>query len=203
MNSETITSPAPPTDSESAATDKQEAPIVGFVRGLKERDDKGSLAVLRGALSNSQDRQMRAYRLLAPFGGIPSQGQDQHHAEVVRIVAGLMTLPKLGIRAMGKDLGYSCRKLLAAEERKSLTKAAPPGPVARRMQHLLAASRDEVCDRVCALVRRIANEDGNIDFTCLYRDLCRWNPRTKANWAGSFWGAAEEDEDDNKGGDEA
>lgn len=205
MNSDTITTPIaeglPP--GENASASASEPGIVSFVRGLKERDDRGALAVLRGALSSSEDRQIRSYRLLAPFGGIPSgDAKQQHNAHVLRVIAGLMTLPNMHIQATGKNFGHSCRKLLQDDERKSLAKPEQPGPVSRRVQHLLAATRDEVLDRVCALARRIANEEGNIDFGRLYDDLrdYRWGTSTKANWAASFWGAGAVEEDANEGG---
>ena len=61
------------------------------------------------------------------------------------------------------------------------------------MQHLLAASRDEVCARVSAIARRLANADGNVDFDRLYRDLDAWGQASKARWAASFWGGGDED----------
>lgn len=203
MNSEpTHVSPEPASTDKPADRWNAGAGVVGFVRRLKESDaHRGALAVLRGALSTSDERRVRAYRLLAPFGGIP--GKDAPHADVVRTVAGLMTLPNMRAKATEKNFGASCLKLLSKEERNALTKPEAPGPVARRVLHLLAASRDEVCDRVCAIARRIANKDGNIDFTVLYHDLCNWGPRTKAKWAGSFWGAAAVLEADDEEGDKA
>lgn len=176
--------------------------LIQFVRGLKDRDDRGRLATLRGALSSSEERQIRAYPLLAPFDGIPKGNDNQrHNANLVRIIAGLMTLPNMHAERTGRNFGHSCRLLLDKEERKSLGKPEQPGPVGRRVMHLLAATREEVLDRVCSLARRIANAEGNIDFAMLYEDLrdWRWEGSTKAKWAASFWGA-EIEEDENQGG---
>jgi CRISPR type I-E-associated protein CasB/Cse2 len=175
----------------SPPADSKPIGLVAFVRELVARDDRGSLALIRSGLSTSETHQARTWRILAPFGGIPEG--NGHRAEVVRTVAGLMSLPKLGTAATGKDFGHSCRRLLSDDERKSLHKADQPGPVSRRMQHLLAASRDEVCGRVSAIARRLANEDGNVDFDRLYRDLDNWGQAAKARWAASFWGGVDEE----------
>lgn len=171
--------------------DPKPGALVAFVRELIARDDRGSLALIRSGLSASDQRQTRAWRILAPFGGIPEG--NGHRAEVVRTVAGLMSLPKLGAAATGKDFGYSCRRLLSDDERRSLHNADQPGPISRRMQHLLAASRDEVFARVSAMARRLANEDGNVDFDLLYRDLDHWQQAAKARWAASFWTGSDEE----------
>jgi len=165
--------------------------LLTFVQGLKSRDDRGTLALLRGALTDSTERQMRAWRVLARFGGIPAE--DPQKAEVVRTVAGLLSLSGLRHVSGGKTFGDACRKLLGDDERKSLHKPDQPGPVARRVQHLLAATRSEVCDRVRQLGRRLDHSDAALDFNRLHADLMRWSDRTKAQWAADFWGATEED----------
>src|SRR3982750_42271 len=92
--------------------------VLSFVQKLKDDDDRGTLALLRGALTDSAERQMRAWRVLARFGGIPTD--DPHVAEVVRTVAGLLALPGLRHAPDGKSFGYACRELLGDEERRSL-----------------------------------------------------------------------------------
>ena len=165
-----------------------EPAVLDFVSGLKARDDRGTLALLRGALSDSEEKQIRAWRVLARFGGIPQE--DPHKAEVVRTVAGLMAMPKLSDARSGKTFGHACLRLVGAEEWKSLHKADQPGPVARRVQHLLAASRSEVCQRVRQLGRRLDKDEGtSLDFAQLYDDLLYWGAKVKARWALAFWGA--------------
>ncbi len=176
------------------------SPVIDFVSGLKKGDDRGTLALLRGALGDSEERQIRAWRVLARFGGIP--GEDLHKAEVVRTVAGLMSLPRLSDSRSGQSFGHACLRLVGAEERKSLHKAEQPGPIARRIQQLLAASRGEVCGKVRQIGRRLGKDDGcSLDFSQLYSDLLFWNPRTKARWALAFWGAEAEDAEEGTGKD--
>ena len=177
-----------------------ELALVGFVQRLKPTDDKdhtedrGTLALLRGALADSPERQMRAWRVLARFGGIPAEG-DFHRAEVVRIVAGLLAMNGLRHAPGGGSFGAACLRLLGDDERKSLHKPEQPGPVGQRMQNLLAASRDEICERVRQLGRRLERVKGGValDFNRLHEDLRFWSDRTKAKWASDFWGANEEE----------
>lgn len=175
----------------SATAETNDLALVTFVLALKRDDDRGTLALLRGALTDSGERQIRAWRVLARFGGIPSD--DPHRAEVVRTVAGLLALPSLRHAPDAGSFGAACRKLLGDEERKSLHKAEQPGPVSRRMQHLLAATRGEACERVRQLGRRLDLAGATLDFNRLYSDLLRWSDYPKSKWAADFWGASEEE----------
>ncbi len=174
-----------------ATTETKDRALLTFVQQLKADDNRGTLALLHGALTDSAERQMRAWRVLARFGGIPTD--DPHTAEVVRTVAGLLALPGLRHASGGKSFGHACHALLSAEEIKSLHKPEQPGPVSRRVQHLLAATRSEVCDRVRQLGRRLDRADVALDFKRLYSDLIFWSDRSKAQWAADFWGATEEE----------
>lgn len=176
----------------SVAKEPKDLALVSFILARKRDDDRATLALLRGALSDSGERQIRAWRVLARFGGIPSD--DPHRAEVVRTVAGLLALPGLRHAPAAGSFGQACRRLLGDEERKSLDKAAQPGPVSRRMQYLLAASRREVCDRARPLGRRLDLVGATLDFNQLYSDLLRWSDHPKSRWAADFWGAVEEEE---------
>ncbi len=183
--------------------------LVDFVRKLKgDRDhdipeDRGTLALLRGALTDSTERRMRTWRILARFGGIPVN--EEYKPKVVRTVAGLMSMPHLHHADCGKSFGGNCVELLGDEELKSLHKAEQTGPVARRVQHLLSSTREEVCSRVSQLGRRLdsVSRKGNnthaLNFIRLYSDLIYWSEdvKVKARWAADFWGAAEEDESAN------
>lgn len=171
---------------------KPDHALITFLLKLKEDDDRGALAMLRGALSSLPERQRRAWRVLARFGGIPAD--DSHKAEAVRTVAGLLAHPKMQHKRDDKSFGKTCAALLGDDERKSLWKADQPGPVSRRVQHLLAASREEICDRVCLLGRRLAVEGASLDFSRLFDDLQFWGDKVKARWAADFWGADTRDE---------
>jgi CRISPR system Cascade subunit CasB len=67
-----------------------------------------------------------------------------------------------------------------------------PGPVAKRMQHLLAAESWEVCDRVIRLVLRAKTQGLAVEYEQLERDLYNWDKSTmrdkiRAEWAKQFY----------------
>lgn len=186
MNASTEIIPAQPPGQ------KPDHALIAFLLELKANDDRGTLAMLRGALSSLPERQRRAWRVLARFGVIPAD--DSHEAETVRTVAGLFAHAKMQHQRNERSFGKACTELLGDDEQKSLWKADQPGPVSRRVQHLLAASREEVCDRVCLLGRRLAVEGASLDFSRLLNDLRFWNDKVKARWAADFWGADARDE---------
>lgn len=163
--------------------------LIGFLNDLKISDHRGPLATLRAALSSSEKQRMPAWRILARFGGIPSSEEagSRHHADVVRLTAGLFTLPNLYHSYEAGNFGASCRTLLTEEERKSFSKPEIIGPVSQRVQHLLAADRREVGDRVLRLARRMSQNETKLNFVALYQDLNFWGSHTKAKWAGAFW----------------
>ena len=161
----------------------------------KKNEDRGTLALLRGGLCDSEGRRMRVWRVLARF--IPAD--DPHEADVVRNMAGLLALQYLHHEANEKSFGHACRWLLGDEELKSLSKPEQIGPVGRRVEHLLSATREEICDRVSRLGRRLdsAHKNRSLDFIQLYTDLYYWQDhgeaKTKARWAAGFWGASDDD----------
>jgi CRISPR type I-E-associated protein CasB/Cse2 len=181
---------------EATAPPERKAPaLINYFCQLRERDDRGTLALLRGALADSEQKQVAAWRVLARFGGIP--GEDRHQAEVVRVVAGLMTLPRLRHYPGGKNFGEAIRRLCGDDERKTLTKPEEgPGPVGRRFEQLLAADRNEICERLRPLAMRLDETEGGLDFARLYTDLIFWGDKVKARWALSFWGAELDEAED-------
>jgi len=182
-------------------SDQQACELIDFVAKLKDNSERGDLAKLRGALADSTVRQMPAWPILARFGGIPTE--NQHKPEVVRTVAGLLAMSGFKHAKGAKNFGFACRRLLADDERKSLYKPEQTGPVARRVQHLLTATREEICPRVCQLARRIENEGATIDFEQLYTDLLYWSDKVKARWAQQFWGGPEQEETQQQSNPEA
>lgn len=157
-------------------------PLLAFLRG--HRDDRGAMASLRCALV--EDKRHRAWPLLARFQGI---GSDPR-ALAVQLVAGLYAShPE---EAENGDLGSTCRALLSDDERQRIDSKSEPGPVSRRMQHLLAAEGDEVFPRVLRLVLRAKAESVPVNYDRLLEDLMQWRHDPNAvrvRWARSFWAA--------------
>jgi len=65
------------------------------------------------------------------------------------------------------------------------------GPVARRLQYLLASEREEICDRVVRMVFRMKAQDIAVNYDELYEGLLFWGDRIRNRWAGSFWNVPE------------
>lgn len=155
----------------------------GLLDFLRARaNDRGLLADLRCALVES--KRHRAWPVLAAFSGVG----DDWKALCVQTVAGLYAMhPKE--TAQG-DFGTTCRALLSDDERQNLHDAREVGPLSRRFQHLLAAEREEVFERVTRLVMRAKTEEAPVNYERLYDDLMKWqyNPESvRVRWAKSFW----------------
>lgn len=155
----------------------------GLLNFLRARsNDRGLLADLRCALVES--KRHRAWPALAAFGGVG----DDWKARCVQTVAGLYALhPK---EAREGNFGTSCRALIGDDERLKLDESREVGPLARRFQHLLAADREEVFDRVIRLVMRAKSAEVPVNYQCLYDDLAKWqyNPEiVRVQWAKQFW----------------
>ena len=163
--------------------------IIEYINDLKQKDNRGALAKLRNALADSQQRQMPAWHILARFGGLQS---DNHKAEVIRTVAGLLALPNITHNENTGNFGKACTSMLSPEERKSLYNTSTLGPVTRRFQQLLTSNRDEICSRVNSIGRRLNSSKTEIDIIKLYSDLTYWSDKTKTQWASDFWSIPEQ-----------
>jgi len=161
--------------------------LIDYLRKLKERDNRGALADLRCALVES--RRHRAWPLIASFGGIG----DDYSAQVVQTISGLFAHHSL-TTDMG-NLGDTCRALMSEDERAEYLQERKVGPMTRRFQHVLAASRDEVCGRASRLVLFAKSKEVRVNYDQLYSDLLYWSDAVRVRWAKSFWQAAEKTED--------
>ncbi len=161
--------------------------LCNYLKELKKRDNRGALANLRCALSES--RKYRAWPLLAPFGGIG----EGHSAQVVQTIAGMFAHHPL--MTDNGNLGDTCRSLMSEAEREEYLKERKAGPMTRRFQRILAASPDEVCDRVARLVLFAKSKEKPVNYAQLENDLRKWSDFIRVEWAKSFWQAEEKEED--------
>lgn len=155
-------------------------PLLEFLR--QRRSDRGAMASLRCALVDG--KRHRAWPLLAQFRGI---GVDPG-ALTVQLVAGLYASHP--DECHEGDLGSTCRAFLSEEERHELESSGKPGPVSRRVQHLVAAEGEEVLQRVLRLVLRAKAENVPVNYGQLLEDLNRWwlnSEVVRTRWARSFW----------------
>ena len=156
-------------------------------RSLKERDNRGAFADLRCALVES--RKHRAWPLLASFGGIG----EKHPELVIQTIAGLFANHPLST-ATG-NMGDTCRSLMSDDERDGYLQERKIGPMTRRFQHLLAASRDEVCERTIRLVLYARSKEVAVNYGQLQDDLRYWSDNIRIRWAKSFWQIEEKEEE--------
>jgi CRISPR system Cascade subunit CasB len=145
------------------------ATLLAYLRRLKE--DRGAMADLRCALSPA--RLPRAWPLLARVGGV---GNSR-----IETVAGLFAYHPDDIHT--GNLGTTCRQIY---ERKSSFDG--------RFRRLLGCDRDEICDRLRAVILAAKDEGISVNYEELFADLCYWGDNVKARWAIEYWGATEEEE---------
>lgn len=150
-------------------------------RLLAVKDDRGLMANLRCALI--ADKRHRAWPVLNRLGI-----NIDHDVDV--FVAGLFaTHPEVTDKG---NFGNLCKLI-------ELRRDAPKGkdskltPTERRFQHALAASRDEIMDRVLRLVLMAKSEGLPVNYAQLQSDLRFWNERAKGSWASAFWNATAEE----------
>lgn len=153
--------------------------LLDYLKTLKERDNRGAFADLRCALVAS--RKHRAWPLLASFGGIG----EEHPAKVVQTIAGLFAYHSETTES--GNLGDTCRNLMSEDERTEYLQERIVGPITRRFQHLLASSREEVCERVARLVLYAKSKDVQVNYSQLENDLFYWSDAVRIRWAKSFW----------------
>lgn len=144
-------------------------------RLLASKDDCGLMANLRCALIAG--KRHRAWPALSRLGVKIDNDVDV-------FVAGMFaTHPEV---ADSGNIGNLC-KLIELRRDASGSKDAKLTPTERRFQHALAASRDEVLDRVLRLVLLAKAEGLSVNYSQLRHDLKRWDDRVKTAWASAFW----------------
>lgn len=162
---------------------------------LRNAGNKRVMATLRRALVESTE--LRAWPLLASLGGIG----DSQRARAVRTVAGLFAAHPLA--GDTGNMGTVCRMLCEDgekpwENQDERGESLPPGPMGRRFLHLLNADRDEICGRVCRLVRYAGSRGVPVNYAALEKDLAEW-PKAREAWAVAFWAPAAEDSGEDGG----
>lgn len=149
-----------------------------------QKDNRGVMAQLRCGLTPGKEH--RAWPVLARFGGI-----EGHRGAAVRAVAGLYASHPDEC-AVG-NMGTVCLRLCSDAETPWVDPS--PGPMAMRLQYLLASESDEVCMRAARLVLRCKNKGISVNYCQLFTDLLQWEKhhqrqRVREAWAQEFWAPA-------------
>lgn len=151
----------------------------------KCQDDRGMMANLRCILVDNKKH--RAWPVLNRLG-------VEIDKEIPAFVAGLFATYPEGDSSSISNFGETCKRIEKARgeetsdfsndessRKKNLT------PTERRFQHLLAASRSEVPDRVKRMVLMAKSQGVAVNYEKLLHDLQYWGDRTRTEWAASFW----------------
>ncbi len=153
---------------------KQRPPIEPASRFIKYlgqfNNDRGALASLRGALSET--RRHRAWPLL---GGFPGAIGDEKY----ELVAALWAADPANA-TLDRNLGATLHALTA--EHNSFE---------GRFKRILTADREEAPRLVAPLVRAAQVKGVPVHYARLLSDLICWGDDVKVEWARAFWGDGE------------
>lgn len=144
------------------------------------KEDRGMMANLRCILVESKKH--RAWPVLSRVG-------VRIDDDVAAFVAGLFATYPDGDSETGKNFGTTCKAIerVRNETKSSADKDKKLTPTERHFQHLLAADRDEIQDRVMRMVLLAKSQGVAVNYGKLLHDLKYWGDRTKAEWAAAFW----------------
>ncbi len=146
------------------------------------KDDRGMMANLRCILVESKKH--RAWPVLSRLGVAIND-------DVSAFVAGLFATHPDGDSDSSKNFGVTCKQIEhtrgeeASEADESRKKQLTP--TERRFQHLLAAGKDEVFERVMRMVLMAKSQGVPVNYEKLETDLKYWGDRVKSDWAAAFW----------------
>lgn len=147
--------------------------LLGRLRRCK--DDRGMMANLRCVLVEN-----KRHRAWPALNRLEVAIDDQ----VAAFVAGLYaTHPE---ETSNGNFGVTCKAI----EQKRGDKRGEDNkltPTERRFQHLLAAGREEVLERVMRMVLIAKSQGIPVNYAQLESDLGFWTERTKTEWAAAFW----------------
>ena len=141
----------------------------------KNKDNRGMMANLRCALVDT--KKQRAWPVLNRLG---VKIDDYVSVFVAGLYATYTESTTSG------NFGTTCRMI---EKHKGDTRSDDNKLTSteRRFQHLLAAEKDELSDRVLRMVLMAKSLGVPINYTQLEIDLRYWNDHKKIEWATAYW----------------
>lgn len=144
------------------------------------KDDRGMMANLRCILV--ENKKHRAWPALNRLGIAIDD-------DISAFVAGLYATHF--DESLKGNMGVTCRTI----EQKRNDKRNDDNkltPTERRFQHLLAADKSEIPERVVRMVLMAKSQAVPVNYEKLLHDLKYWGERTKTEWASSFWSSGSE-----------
>lgn len=143
----------------------------------KYKDDRGMMANLRCILV--ENKKHRAWPALNRLG-VPITD------DVSAFIAGLYATHQE--ETSDGNFGRTCKTIEQKRgDKRSDDNKLTPTPTERRFQHLLAAERGELFDRILRMVRMAKSQGVPINYTQLETDLRKKGDWRKTDWAAAFW----------------
>jgi len=153
-------------------------PLIGYLRELRQRNDRAALAALRRGLSTPDSAEVLRYVL--PF---VHTNYVQEEAVYILVAALFATHSDESTRGMGAAL-------------REVTRITDSKSVEQRFVALLDADREQVATHLRYAVQLCKSKSVGIDYNRLLKDMLQWNNparHTQLRWAREFWIARNED----------
>ncbi len=153
-------------------------------RVISQKDNRGLMSDLRCALVKGKEH--RSWPALHRLGiSLSEDSSCKFEALVVGLFA---THPEVSNHG---NFGQTCNSIW--KKRDSNTSEDKVSPTERRFQHLLAAERNEIGDRIIRFVQMAKANGIPINYDQLLKDLRYWGPKIRRKWADSFWSIKSDD----------
>lgn len=153
------------------STNSQEDPLVRQLEAIAEREDRATLAALRGSLQ--EGRSLDGLRVVLPY---LVRGAGRQKEDDALLLAGLFALhPASGPLTLAAAL-----RLMAVDSES----------VEQRFRALLAASRVDLATHLRHVVSLVAGAGHAIDWQNLHRAIRHWDHDddfVRRDWARDFW----------------
>ena len=149
----------------------------------KYKENRGVMANLRCVLV--ANKRHRAWPVLHCLGISADDGNG-----ITAFVAGLFATHPQDSKEVG-NFGTTCEAIQnkRGERHGNDTKLTP---TERRFQHLLAAERSELQDRVLRMVLMAKSQNIPVNYEKLQTDMKYWGDGIKNQWASAFWAPSSE-----------
>lgn len=160
-----------------------------------QNTDNGAKAVLKRAISGEPSYIRKTYEFL-PVTGEKSLWKEKKIWIPVACLSVFYPQP-ISEAEQRQDFGYSCWLLQKEVQRNSPDSKG----IARRFRALLDISLEDIQTPLTSFIRQMKAKKIAIDYPKLLGDLCQWenpNQYIQDNWARTFWGASNTDEESPK-----
>lgn len=169
--------------------------LVAWLRGLKEREDRGRLAALRRGLLLEPHQFYELYRVIPPqfLEGIGREETERRLMVSILFAFHPASFTDEELAARPRNLGESLR--LLAEQRRAAGEAPdpddwPPEPLKRRLDQLLEARSEDLFFHLRQVMGLLKAAEVPVDWDQLLRDLRDWDRadrRVQWQWSRSFY----------------